>query len=392
MLNTHTHTHKLMLIVPDILSLIVLCTPTLPSQLRKHPLVTSIEEDVAIRKSYSSFSSEPSSVDGISGTLSVQSETETPNANSDAKLGTSSSAVPWNLDRIDQHTATLLDGQYNPEATGKGVDVFIVDTGIRYTHKDLGGRAKYAGLDVIDQLTGSSLNGLDCQGHGSHVAGVVGGDTYGVAKGATLYSLRGLDCGGTGAVSGVVTALEYIANYPSTNPKVISLSLGVDSSAALDNGLRELVNKHGITAVAASGNNGLDSCKFSPASSGVTINVGATDNGDEVASFSNTGACTDIFAPGKMINSVGFGCDTCTKVMSGTSMACPHVTGYVALLLELQPTLKPSQVLENIVAKSTKDAIRLNYVSNKDTAARTPNRLLYVPSLGAADADSTLKN
>ena len=364
--------------------------------------MTSIEEDVAIRKSYSSFSSEPSLASGISGTLSVQSETETSNANSDTKPGTetsnansnsnakpatSSPAVPWNLDRLDQHAATPLDGQYNPEATGKGVDVFIVDTGIRYTHEDLGGRAKYAGLDVIDQLTGSTLKGLDCQGHGSHVAGVVGGNTYGVAKGATLYSLRGLDCTGTGAVSGVVTALEYIANYPSSNPKVISLSLGVDASAALDNGLREVVNKHGITAVAAAGNNGLDSCNFSPASSGVTIDVGATDSGDEAASFSNTGACLDVFAPGKMIDSVGFGCDTCTKVMSGTSMACPHVTGYVAVLLELQPTLTPTQVLENIVAKSTKDAVRLNYVSDKNTAARTPNRLLYVPSLGAADAD-----
>ena len=294
--------------------------------------------------------------------------------------------MPWNLDRIDQHPATL-DGQYNPEGTGKGVDVFIVDTGIRYTHSDLGGRAKYAGIDVIDQQTGSDLKGSDCQGHGSHVAGVVGGNSYGVAKAATLYSLRALDCSGTGAVSGVITALEYIANFQSSNPKVISLSLGIDTSAALDNGLKEVVNTHGITAVAAAGNNGLDSCKFSPASSGVTIDVGATDNGDEAASFSNTGACLDVFAPGKMINSVGFGCDTCTKVMSGTSMACPHVTGYVAVLLELQPTLKPAQVLQNIVAKSTKDAVRLSYVSDKNTAAQTPNRLLYIPSLGAADVD-----
>ena len=294
--------------------------------------------------------------------------------------------VPWNLDRLDQHSK-ILDGQYNPEGTGEGVDVFIIDTGTHYTHEDLEGRAKYFGVDMIDDLTGSTLKGSDCNGHGSHVAGVVGGKKYGVAKKVTIYSVRGLNCAGKGAVSGVVHAMDLIAKFETPNPKVVSLSLGIEVSVALNMALKRLVSDHGIVAVAAAGNQGSDSCKYSPASSHVAISVGATDDQDEVVSFSNTGACVHLFAPGRGITSISNTCNSCTRMMSGTSMACPHVTGSVAILLGLKRDLTPDEVLQITVDKSTKDAIGLDSMGLKHTATSTPNRLLYVPALGSAGAD-----
>ena len=297
----------------------------------------------------------------------------------------SSSRVPWNLDRIDQHSK-VLDGQYNPEGTGKGVDIYIVDTGARYTHQDLEGRAKYFGVDMIDKQTGSNLKGYDCNGHGTHIAGTIGGKTYGVAKEVTMHIVRGLNCAGKGAVSGVVHAMNLIAKRKSPNPKVISLSVGIEKSNALNTALKSM-NDKGITTVAAAGNQGSNSCNYSPASSGVSISVGATDSSDEIASFSNTGACVHLFAPGRDIVSIAHTCDTCTTMMSGTSMACPHVTGYVAIILGLDPTLTPAEVLQKVIQKSTKNALSTNFKTLKDTAATTPNRLLYVSGIRADDGD-----
>ena len=291
---------------------------------------------------------------------------------------TRGSEVPWNLDRLDQRSK-ILDGLYIPDGTGKGVNVFIVDTGTRYTHLDLEGRAKYFGVDIIDDLTGSKLAGSDCNGHGSHVAGIVGGKRYGVAKEVTIYSVRGLNCNGKGAVSGVVRAFDLIAQFDPSRPKVVSLSLGIEVSKALNAALKRLVLDHGIVAVAAAGNQGSDSCKYSPASSGVTISVGATDAEDEVPSFSNAGSCVDLFAPGRNIMSLSSQCDNCVRAMSGTSMACPHVTGYVAIQLEKQASLTPTEILNKAIGHATKNAIDLDSMSIKKSAYNTPNRLLYVP-------------
>ena len=342
-------------------------------KVRSHPSVVNIEEDIAVHMKFFDH-------DQLSGELqgNIQSEEE---GNNDII----SSKVPWNLDRLDQHSK-VLDGQYNPEGTGKGVDVYIVDTGARYTHQDLEGRAKYFGVDMVDKLTGSDLKGYDCNGHGTHVAGTIGGKTYGVAKEVTMNIVRGLNCAGKGAVSGVVHAMNLIAMVKSSNPKVISLSLGIEKSDALNTALKSM-NDKGITTVSAAGNQGSNSCNYSPASSGVSISVGATDSSDEIVSFSNTGACVHLFAPGRDIVSITNACDSCTRAMSGTSMACPHVTGYVAILLGLNPTLTPAKVLQNAIYKSTKDAIGTDFMMLKDTAIATPNRLLYVPSIGAADAD-----
>lgn len=290
----------------------------------------------------------------------------------------SSSDVPWNLDRLDQRSK-VLDGLYIPEGTGKGVNVFIVDTGTFYSHRDLEGRAKYFGVDLIDDLTGSNQKGLDCNGHGSHVAGIVGGKTYGVAKEVTIYSVRGLNCVGKGAVSGVVRAFDLIAQFDPSRPKVVSLSLGVEVSRSLNAALERLIRDHGIVAVAAAGNQAGNSCNYSPASSGVAISVGATDSEDDIASFSNTGACVHLFAPGRNILSLSSYCDTCVRPMSGTSMACPHVTGYVAIQLEKQPSLTPAEILRNVIHHATMNAIDLETMSLKETVHDTPNRLLYVP-------------
>ena len=296
--------------------------------------------------------------------------------------------MPWNLDRLDQHRNNL-DGVYNPEGDGKGVDIYIFDTGIRYSHHDFEGRAKYGGYDAIDMLTGSKRKGADCNSHGTHCAGTAAGKTYGVAKKASLYSIRVLGCTGTGAVSGILHGLEYLLqkNKRETNParKVISMSLGVRRHVVFNNAVNT-VAKSGIVVVAASGNQAKDSCGISPASAAGSIAVAATDRSDMSTSFSNIGRCVDVFAPGAAITSAGMDCDSCTSVKSGTSMACPHVAGYVAVLLGIEPNLSPTAVKKRIAKHATRNAISLIAMSER-LAPDTPNRLLYVPQPGSIEAD-----
>ncbi len=342
--------------------------------MHRHPLVQHIEEDVALRRS-EYYMYQP---------VSKQDE-------QDAVSDQGSSHIRWNLDRLDQR-ANRLDGQFNPEGTGENVDIYICDTGIRYTHNDLEGRASYAGYDAIDELTGSTNKGSDCHGHGTHCAGTAAGKTYGVAKKATLFSLRTLDCTGTGAVSGIIQAMNFVVEkrktMDSSRPVIVSLSLGLEISKALNMAIQDMT-KLGYVMVSAAGNQGGDSCRYSPASARVGISVGATDKQDRVMYFSNTGDCTDIFAPGQNIMSASNVCDTCSKFLSGTSMSCPHVTGYAAILLGLRPSLTPEEVKEQIVKQSTKGAVTVRSL-NTALISQTHNRLLYVPQAGATDMDFSL--
>lgn len=291
------------------------------------------------------------------------------------------SSLEWNLDRIDQRKKEL-DHHFNPKGNGHGVDVYILDTGIRYSHSEFKGRAKYAGYDAIDQLVKSNKKkrGLDCNGHGTHCAGTIGGLQYGVAKQATLYSARVLDCSGTGSVQGILDAMEFIIkkrkDEKHQTKAVFSMSLGVTKITTFNEGVNNAV-KQGIVVVAASGNQGSNSCNYSPGSAALSLSVAATSSDDVSTSFSNIGKCTDIFAPGSNIKSAGYDCDTCTSIKSGTSMACPHVAGYVAIILSLDSSLTPQQVKEKLIKDSTKDVVNLSLMAS-DLKLTTANRFLYV--------------
>ena len=335
--------------------------------MKRHPLVAHIEEDVALRRSE----------------YNVRVKDET--------LAAQESDKPlWNLDRLDQREKRL-DGKYEPEGTGKNVDIYIVDTGILPTHQEFGNRVHYAGFDAVDFLTGTHNNGMDCNGHGTHCAGTAAGKTYGVAKEANIWNLRALNCQGTGAVSGIVTGIDKIVEHykkqASGRPAVISQSLGVKKSVSLNQAIKH-ATEAGIVMVGAAGNQAGDSCNYSPPSAKVGIAVGATDMGDEVTMFTNTGECTDIMAPGFQIKSASIDCDTCTKTMSGTSMATPHAAGYAAILMGLHPQLNAAQVKQRMMKVSTKGAVVMSaVVSSRDHAHQTPNRLLYVPQATAAESD-----
>jgi subtilisin family serine protease len=274
---------------------------------------------------------------------------------------------PWGLDRADQRDLPL-DKKYEPSTDAKNVNVYIIDTGIYAKHQDFGDRAS-VGTDTV----GDGQNGVDCMGHGSHVAGTIGGTTYGLAKAAKLIAVRVLDCKGSGSTESVVAGIDWVTKN-AKKPAVANMSLGGGADDALDAAVKASVDS-GVTYAVAAGNDGGDACLDSPAKEPSAITVGATDDTDQRATFSNYGKCVDLFAPGVDITSVGITGPDATATMSGTSMATPHVAGGIALYLADHPDATPADVAKALVTNSTADKVG-------DPGTGSPNKLLYV---GASD-------
>lgn len=274
----------------------------------------------------------------------------------------------WGLDRIDQ-ASRPLDLLYHANYTGAGVNAFIVDTGIRADHVEFTGRL-LAGYNVIADTNGTN----DCNGHGTHVAGTVGGTTWGVAKGASLIPVRVLDCTGSGSWSGVIAGIDWMASSP-LRPAVANLSIGGGASTAVDAAVEGAVSK-GVTMVVAAGNDNANACNYSPARATSAITVGATTSADARASYSNYGACLDVFGPGSSITSAWNTGAAATNVISGTSMATPHVTGVAALALAANPAASPTAVTNFLINNAT-----VNLVTSAGTGS--PNRLIYSLATGA---------
>jgi subtilisin family serine protease len=323
-------------------------------QLRKNERVDFVEQDQTV-----------SIEDGFySGSARATLDTTQPNAT-------------WGLDRIDQRNLPL-DSQYNYTPTGAGVRAYIIDTGIRQSHTEFGGRA-LSGYTAINDGNGTN----DCNGHGTHVAGTVGGSTYGVAKGVTLYAVRVLGCNGSGSNSGVIAGVNWVTSNR-VLPAVANMSLGGGVSSALDTAVNNSINA-GVTYAIAAGNSNANACNYSPARVGAAITVGATTNTDARSSFSNYGTCLDLFAPGSNITSAWSTSNTATNTISGTSMATPHVAGVAALYLQTNPGASASAVRNALVGNATSGKVT-------NPGSGSPNLLLYAIFGGVSPTNTPVPN
>lgn len=281
---------------------------------------------------------------------------------------TTQSNATWGLDRIDQ-TSLPLNQTYNYEGNGSGVNVYVIDTGVRNTHEQFGGRS-VSGFDFIDNDSDSS----DCNGHGTHVAGTIAGSTYGVAKGAKIYGVRVLDCEGSGTTSGVIAGVEWVTAQHK-KPAVANMSLGGGTSQALDDAVKASI-KAGVTYAVAAGNSNVSACNSSPSRVAEAITVGSSTSGDSRSDFSNYGTCVSVFAPGSDITSAWYNSNSATKKISGTSMASPHVAGVAALYLASNASSTPAQVKAALLAGS---------VSGKVSDVKgSPNLLINTGFLAAS--------
>ncbi len=276
-------------------------------------------------------------------------------------LSATQSNAPWALDRIDQRGRTL-NGSYVYNVTASNVRVYVIDSGIRASHSQFGGRV-LAGVTAINDGRGSN----DCNGHGTHVAGSIGGSTYGVAKSVRLVPVRVFGCTGGSANSTIIAGIDWVAANR-VLPAVANMSLGGPASSAIDSATNNL-NNRGVTVVVAAGNENQNACNVSPARVANAMTVGATSSGDARASFSNYGSCVNIMAPGQSIQSAWHTSNTATNTLNGTSMAAPHVAGVVALWLTNNPNASPAALRSHIYGRATTGALtNLN---------GSPNRLLY---------------
>lgn len=280
----------------------------------------------------------------------------------------------WGLDRIDQ-ASLPLNGSYGYNAEGAGVTAYIIDTGIRASHVEFEGRAS-VGAD----FTAGTQNGADCHGHGTHVAGTLGGKTYGVAKRASLVAVRVFGCDGTGPVSGIIAGVDWVTANRKL-PAVANMSLGGSTSTALDSAVANSIAA-GVTYVVSAGNANANACNYSPSRVTGAVTVGATTSSDVRANYSNWGSCLDLFAPGSSVVSAWASSDGATTTLSGTSMAAPHAAGVAALYLSAEPGLTPQQVASRLVTDSTP-----NKVGSR--GSNSPNRLLFSGKVPVAVSDRT---
>jgi len=269
----------------------------------------------------------------------------------------------WGLDRIDQ-ASLPLSSSYNYTSTGSGVNVYVIDTGVRISHSTFGGRAKN-GYDFVD----NDAVAQDGNGHGTHVAGTIAGSTYGVAKAATVYGVRVLDDAGSGTTAGVVAGIDWVTAN-AIKPAVANMSLGGGASTTIDAAVNRSIAA-GVTYAVAAGNSNANASSYSPARVANAITVGATTNTDARASYSNYGSVLDIFAPGSSITSSWSTSDTATNTISGTSMATPHVAGVIARYLQNNRSATPAQVASALTSGATAGKVT-------SAGSGSPNRLLFL--------------
>ncbi|MER7826626.1 S8 family peptidase [Streptomyces sp. NPDC096097] len=305
------------------------------------------------------------SVRGAHGVLSVTEDATVTGPPTPTKgIQTKSPANSWGLDRIDQRFLPL-NNDFSANRSGQGVTAFIVDSGIDFTHPEFGGRV-LRGFDAI----GDGRNGADCNGHGTHVAGTVGGTTFGVARKVTLVSVRVLGCDNRGSWSGIIAGFDWVANN-ARQPAVLNASLGGGRLAAVNDAVTA-VSDRGVLPIVAAGNDNRDACQVSPASAARVVTVGATDRFDQETDFSNWGECLDLYAPGKDIISARLGGGS--VALDGTSMAAPHVTGVAALYKSEHPNALPAEVTDFLDEVSTKDIVQ-------NLSDNSPNKLLFTDGL-----------
>jgi subtilisin family serine protease len=268
----------------------------------------------------------------------------------------------WGIDRIDQRSRPL-SGTFTYTNTGSGVTAYIIDTGIRFSHAQFGGRAT-SGYDAVD---GGSAD--DCNGHGTHVAGTVGGSTYGVAKAVSLRAVRVLNCSGSGTTSGVIAGVNWVTgNHAAGAPAVANMSLGGGASSALDTAVQNSIND-GVSYAIAAGNGNIlgqaqNACNYSPARVAAAMTISATNSSDVKASWANYGSCVDWFAPGVSITSAWYTSNTATNTISGTSMATPHTAGVAAQYLQTNRTASPATVRTALFNLTTKSIVTSSNTTN----------------------------